>query len=760
MELMDDLQRGFIVGLIGAAVWLSLFPRPARAQCVGDCDGNGEVTINELIRGVDIARNEFPASVCPIFDVNADSVVTVNELVQAVHTLLNAQALHVQGSCLQPGETESLVPCAPGTPVRVFQCTDASRCLHDSTALTMVTTGLVGVQGRITLTSCTLAKVPLVFEAELEAGVKYRVIDFGLLVANGGVARVGSVHGAALDSIVLSPVTEATVRLVDDNGLQNFNGAGVQQIGDAVQQANADISFAGQDAAAAATLATDTAASDPTVQQVIETNKLHPFVLQLVGGGPRGTDPVSGVRVLRHDLTTGAVLADRVTDAGGIVNFGDVGADRTTISIATSDSTHRSTITFVDFPTGPFSPASPFTFSIVDRIERPPLVTLDATLTPLPAATNHVDLYTGDFTNAGTGSSGSSADISNFEVDKLQSDGTFSLLAVAQDSTRVARGCGSLLDIDPANLQNNSVTFAANSAPTAISFNASEPVATDLMQILRRGAIFEVDLGADTPVTFGTVNTCALPGADAFALEFKIDETPSTSSRYLDTVFPALPGSVDVTMPSLSIGTLTRSADGGTVTWSRSGADLGQLDLGFVEFEWRSGDTKFRWTVVGDPARTSFTLPVLPADLSDRVPPTTAGVRIDLAGLDTANGFDDLVGNLSAAGGNFDILKFNSTVFSFVERTRPVVAMTKDGAGSGTVFSSPAGIDCGATCAANFAPGLTVTLTAVADAGSTFGGWSGDCEGASTQTTIFTNDNYFCTATFDALPPLRKGHGL
>ncbi|MDP9258205.1 MAG: hypothetical protein M3Q31_16880, partial [Actinomycetota bacterium] len=46
------------------------------------------------------------------------------------------------------------------------------------------------------------------------------------------------------------------------------------------------------------------------------------------------------------------------------------------------------------------------------------------------------------------------------------------------------------------------------------------------------------------------------------------------------------------------------------------------------------------------------------------------------------------------------------------------LTVTKAGAGSGSVSSSPAGIDCGATCSASFAQGTVVTLTATAAAGS------------------------------------------
>jgi Divergent InlB B-repeat domain len=78
------------------------------------------------------------------------------------------------------------------------------------------------------------------------------------------------------------------------------------------------------------------------------------------------------------------------------------------------------------------------------------------------------------------------------------------------------------------------------------------------------------------------------------------------------------------------------------------------------------------------------------------------------------------------------------------------LTVTKLGSGSGTVTSSPSGIDCGATCVAAFSNGTTVTLTATPAAGSTFTGWS-DCSGTGTCTVTMDQDRAV-TATFDIAP--------
>lgn len=79
------------------------------------------------------------------------------------------------------------------------------------------------------------------------------------------------------------------------------------------------------------------------------------------------------------------------------------------------------------------------------------------------------------------------------------------------------------------------------------------------------------------------------------------------------------------------------------------------------------------------------------------------------------------------------------------------LTVTKAGTGSGTVTSSPAGINCGTSCAADFAFNSTVTLTAAPATGSTFAGWSGACKGTGTCS-VQMSASRFVTATFTLSP--------
>jgi len=57
-------------------------------RCVGDCNASGDVTVDELMRGVNIALGTGALSLCEMFDRDGNRAVTVDELVNAVNGAL------------------------------------------------------------------------------------------------------------------------------------------------------------------------------------------------------------------------------------------------------------------------------------------------------------------------------------------------------------------------------------------------------------------------------------------------------------------------------------------------------------------------------------------------------------------------------------------------------------------------------------------------------------------------------------------------
>ena len=75
------------------------------------------------------------------------------------------------------------------------------------------------------------------------------------------------------------------------------------------------------------------------------------------------------------------------------------------------------------------------------------------------------------------------------------------------------------------------------------------------------------------------------------------------------------------------------------------------------------------------------------------------------------------------------------------------LAISIDGPGTGTVISSPAGINCGTDCSESFTENTVVTLTASRETGSLFAGWSGACSGTD-SCSVTMDEAQSVTATF------------
>ena len=135
-----------------------------------------------------------------------------------------------------------------------------------------------------------------------------------------------------------------------------------------------------------------------------------------------------------------------------------------------------------------------------------------------------------------------------------------------------------------------------------------------------------------------------------------------------------------------------------------------------------SGDPKFVDDAGGDYHLTAAS------------PAINAGATIGAPGYDFDGAWRDAQPDIGA--------------FEFGAVPRPLVSVIAEQlGGSGTVTSSPAGINCGTVCSAHFDPNTTVTLTAKPGKGSRFLGWQNGCSSAA-RCTITLNSAISVTARF------------
>jgi hypothetical protein len=90
VDLDGDRHLDIVTANYGATLdRASILRNTTFPACVGDCDGNGIVSISDLITGVAIALGSTPVGACRMLDSNGDGMVEIAELVAAVNNALN-----------------------------------------------------------------------------------------------------------------------------------------------------------------------------------------------------------------------------------------------------------------------------------------------------------------------------------------------------------------------------------------------------------------------------------------------------------------------------------------------------------------------------------------------------------------------------------------------------------------------------------------------------------------------------------------------
>jgi hypothetical protein len=216
-----------------------------------------------------------------------------------------------------------------------------------------------------------------------------------------------------------------------------------------------------------------------------------------------------------------------------------------------------------------------------------------------------------------------------------------------------------------------------------------------------------VGLGSLTAGTYRAFSTTALPLGPAFGLSFDSNSGRLyTVGRATDIDYKTLDSVVKVFEPAHTLTVEPEGTGNGTV----------DADSGAIAGCSSEGGTCSDLYVVGDEVTLS----------------ATDGALSDFEGW-------SVEGQPSACPGTGTCtvtMDADTTVHATFTQTEENLTVVKEGAGSGTVTSNPAGIDCGATCGpVAFQLGGNVELEANADPGSVFTGWSGGgCSGTGTCT--------------------------
>lgn len=286
---------------------------PAAAQsCPADCSGDLHVTVDELVRCVEVGLGRRDLETCPGCDADGDGAAEIEELVSAVHVALEDLIVNASGNCLQPGTGPGgLTPCDAGTDVVLSRCRDRGECLASPSSRMPLGAATVAGDGSFALTTCDAAGATLLFDADVGPGERpgYRVLSFGPL---GSGAGSGGSTTVTLADVSISPRSEAGVRILEANGLESFNDDGVEEVLAAVQRATETIDFSNLGVEDAADVATSTASESEAVQRAVEDNRITPTSTPTATPSATSTFTPTPVPVRVNITAEGSVSASSV----------------------------------------------------------------------------------------------------------------------------------------------------------------------------------------------------------------------------------------------------------------------------------------------------------------------------------------------------------------------------------------------------------------------------------------------------------------
>lgn len=217
------------------AAWPATVAGLSETDCVGDCDGDGMVSVDELVLGIDIALGESTVDQCVSLDPNQDDAVAVDDLVQAVNNALNGCPTPPSST---PTPTPSFVPSR--TPTILSGLIETESFLLPAGELALVTgdltirtTGTVRIDGDLVAADRGNQNIFIDAGGDIDIGGTIGAGNSPLLDTSRPGARVprGIVIVRSAGSIVVQSAGNVRLgtlgRLVAGDGTNGGNGGDV-----------------------------------------------------------------------------------------------------------------------------------------------------------------------------------------------------------------------------------------------------------------------------------------------------------------------------------------------------------------------------------------------------------------------------------------------------------------------------------------------------------------------------------------------------
>ncbi|MCF6209710.1 MAG: hypothetical protein L3J88_01580 [Gammaproteobacteria bacterium] len=384
--------------------------------------------------------------------------------------------------------------------------------------------------------------------------------------------------------------------------------------------------------------------------------------------------PVQDITVALYNTDNRTIAQTRISNADGVVDFGDIGRDRATITVVYEEVFEgiRNVDTFIDVLV-----AENIVYYLVDDADPSPSnghTPVNIDLSNVPDNTASISLEPmGDLLPYSTAINSL---LDNFPVNPayLQDDGLLSMLILAYSDASLSSppnlvGYGFLLDQtveDGASydisLTRSPLNLGWITSPTTLNVNA-------LFIFGERGGQRYTLSNILSPVVGGLAG--AASGVMPIANEFPVESywvlagsgTMESTGLLSHVRYNTLPQSIVVTMPDVSIDNFDYAEATRTLNWGITGS----APHDSVSLTLTTGEDFSQWTVLMSEDTSSWQVMDLPAPASNwfdtaNIMPGAEEIFVNVCDLDTVDGMDQLWQLFISGGSTSDASQYNCGV--------------------------------------------------------------------------------------------------